>query len=241
MGKFKLSVPLYEDVLKRQRAVLGPDHPTTLVTMANVGVNHRDAGDLQKGIEYLEQAWALARKRPGTLGEQLGSIRAALAETYDRAGEFTRAEPLAREALDNALKQYGADSPQTAIALDWLGRILLRQHKDGEAESLLRQSLDLREEHDAEAWETSNTRSMLGGSLLGRKKHAEAESLLLSGYEGLKRHEETIPLGGKDFMTEAIERLVRLYEAMDKKDEAEAWRAKLPAPVATGSATKRNE
>jgi hypothetical protein len=73
----------------------------------------------------------------------------------------------------------------------------------------------------------------LGGALLGQQKYAEAEPLLLQGYEGMKQREATIPTQGKQRLPEAAERLVALYEATGRADEARAWRAKLPpAPQA---------
>jgi outer membrane protein assembly factor BamD (BamD/ComL family) len=45
----------------------------------------------------------------------------------------------------------------------------------------------------------------------------------------MKRREETIPPQGKIRLTEALERLVQLYEAMDKKDNAARWRKELKA------------
>jgi len=70
---------------------------------------------------------------------------------------------------------------------------------------------------------------MLGGALLGQKKYADAEPLLVAGYEGMKQHEATIPPQRKDRLPEALERLVQLYEATDKPDEAARWRKELEA------------
>ena len=70
---------------------------------------------------------------------------------------------------------------------------------------------------------------MLGGALLGQKKYAEAEPLLLAGYEGMKQREAKIPPLGKVRLTEALERLVQFYEALEKKDEAAKWRKELEA------------
>jgi hypothetical protein len=70
---------------------------------------------------------------------------------------------------------------------------------------------------------------MLGNALLGQKKYAEAEPLLIAGYEGMKQREATIPPEGKPRVTEALERVVQLYEATNKPDEAAKWRKKLEA------------
>ncbi len=72
--------------------------------------------------------------------------------------------------------------------------------------------------------------------LLGRKKYAEAEPLLVAGYEGMKRREATIPPQGKPRLTEALERLVQLYEATGRPDEAARWRKELEASKAAAEA-----
>lgn len=73
---------------------------------------------------------------------------------------------------------------------------------------------------------------MLGGSLLGQAKFAEAEPLLSAGYEGLKQREQKIPAVGRVYCTESIERLVELYTAWQKPEQAEEWSKKLEESVA---------
>lgn len=65
-------------------------------------------------------------------------------------------------------------------------------------------------------------KSLLGDALLGQQKFAEAEPLLKDGYEGLTQRAAQIPPQGKVRLTEALERLVRLYEATGRKEEAPA-------------------
>jgi hypothetical protein len=48
--------------------------------------------------------------------------------------------------------------------------------------------------------------------------------MLLKGYDGMKQREKTIPPQAKVRLPEAVERLVQLYEATGKKDEAAKWR-----------------
>jgi TolA-binding protein len=67
--------------------------------------------------------------------------------------------------------------------------------------------------------------SLLGEALAGQKKYADAEPLLLKGYEGMKRREKTVPAAGKDRIPEALDRLVELYTATDRPEEAKKWRA----------------
>ena len=43
----------------------------------------------------------------------------------------------------------------------------------------------------------------------------------------MKKQEATIPAQGKGRLTDTLERLVQLYEATGKKDEAAKWRKEL--------------
>jgi hypothetical protein len=54
-------------------------------------------------------------------------------------------------------------------------------------------------------------------------------ALLVQGYEGLKQREPKIPPQGKVRLTEALERLLQLYEVWGKKDAAARWRKELEA------------
>lgn len=78
------------------------------------------------------------------------------------------------------------------------------------------------------------SQSGLGGSLLGQKNYADAEPLLRQGYDGMKQREGQIPSHRKVRLSEAVDRLVELCEALNQPDEAAKWkaeRAKLtPAP-----------
>jgi serine/threonine protein kinase len=224
------SIPLFEKTLELRKAKLGPNHRLTLTTQANLGINYRDARRLDEAAALLEDALERARKHPDSVpASSVAWIPPELVETYERAGQFPRAEPWRRDFLEQARKQFGADDLRTAGQTALLGHNLLRQKKYADAEPLLRDCLKVREAKQKEAWTTFGTRSMLGDALLGQQKYAEAEPLLLEGYEGMKEREKSIPPQGKARLTEALERLVQLYDAWGKKDRADEWRAKLEA------------
>src|SRR5262249_9376209 len=157
---------------------LGPDHPHSLLTRANLGVNYCDAGRLEEGARLLEEALERARGRPG-VWDALGLVRTRLDAAYDASGRFPRAEPLLPDTLDRARSQYGPGAPRTAGAMAQLGRNLIRQRKWIEAESVLRECLAIREKIQADDRDIFDTRSLLGASLLGQGRFAEAEPLLL--------------------------------------------------------------
>jgi hypothetical protein len=146
-----------------------------------------------------------------------------LADAYNLALKLDLAVPLYEQ------KQFGSNPVRIAAPLAQLGLNLLRQKKYREAERELQEALAIREKKEPGAWTTFGTKSMLGGALLGQKKYAEAEPLLLAGYEGMKQREAQIPPQGRPRLTEALERLVGLYEATGRMEQADVWRKRLGA------------
>lgn len=65
--------------------------------------------------------------------------------------------------------------------------------------------------------------SLLGGALAGQGKRREAEPLLLAGYEGMHGRRDKIPADDKIRLTEALQRIVGLYEAWDEPEKAAGW------------------
>ena len=151
------------------------------------------------------------------------ACRNQLAVAYRLAG---------RTAEAGRLFDRNPNSPAHASALAVRGSMLLLQKKPAEAELKLRECLTIRQKIQPDDWTTFDTKSILGEALLDQKKFAEAEPLLLSGYEGMKQREDTIPSEDKPRLTKALERLVKLYEAWGKKDEAMKWRKELEATAA---------
>ena len=133
-----------------------------------------------------------------------------LAAAYAEIGQFAKAISILQEAIElsqgepekkdlaSRLKFYENKAPyQDHGSLAELTSARLREGKFAEAEGPARECLAIRERDIPEDWRTFNARSMLGDSLLGQKKYAEAEPLLLSGYEGLKQREASIPPRGQ--------------------------------------------
>lgn len=56
---------------------------------------------------------------------------------------------------------------------------------------------------------------------------AEAEPLIVTGYDGMKKREASIPPAGRQRLVEAALRIVDLYESWDKPDEAKNWKDRL--------------
>jgi tetratricopeptide (TPR) repeat protein len=231
-GKHDRAEPLYQEVLAGRTARLGADHPNTLNSKNNLAMLYQAQGKYDRAEPLFREAVERARKKPGLTHPMTQSFFRNLADCYEKMGQPARGEPFLRELADFCKHKDGPDSPPYAGALAALGWNLLRQQKFADAEKLLRDALAIRQKTQADDWTTFNTQSLLGGSLLGQRKYAEAEPLLLAGYQGMKQRETQIPASGKARLTEALERLVQLYDATGQKDKADQWHQQLPEPKA---------
>jgi Flp pilus assembly protein TadD/tRNA A-37 threonylcarbamoyl transferase component Bud32 len=232
--QFAKAEPLLVQALEARRRVLEKEHPDTLVSMNNLAVLYKAQGQFAKAEPLLVEAEAGARKKLGPAHATTEAFIRNLIDCYMRMGQPARGEPLCRELADSWSRKAGSDSPQHARELAVLGLNLLQQQKWAAAEPVLRDALAIHEKQEPDAWAACHTRSLLGGSLLGQKKYAEAEPVLLAGYEGLRRREDRIPPQAQGQLTEALERLVQLYDAWGKKDKADPWREKLEKAKGTG-------
>jgi eukaryotic-like serine/threonine-protein kinase len=191
-----------------------------------------DRAEVQRTVRHWQQDTDLAGIRDAAaLAKLSGEEQKACTQLWTDVAALLKkanAPPSLASLLQQLLKARKAlpkDSPQLAGLLAQIGSRLLEQKKWTEAEPLLRECLAIREKTQPDVWSTFNTKSLTGGALLGQKKYADAEPLLLAGYEGMKQREKTIPEQGKIRLPEAVERLVQLYEATGKTDEAARWQA----------------
>jgi len=229
-GKLDLALPIWEEALKLQKTKLGADHSDTLGSIHNLASCYQKAGKPNLALPLFQEV-ATSMENRHFQHLHAGTSVTHLIECYEGLKQFDQAEAWRRKWLAVVKERAGADSLPYAGELALLGMNLLQQKKWTDAEPVLRECLAIREKKQPDAWTTFNMQSMLGGALLGQKKYADAEPLLLQGYEGLKKREKTIPPQGAIRLPESLDRLIELYTATNKSEEAKRWRAeraKLP-------------
>jgi serine/threonine protein kinase/tetratricopeptide (TPR) repeat protein len=225
MDKREQSVALLEEVVEQSQEKLKAGHPLAVLFLANLGCKYRDSGRLKDGIRCLEGALAAYRKMSGPPPADLAWIPLALAEAYQRVKDYARCEPLLREVVKQRRQEFGANDMQTAEALNMLGVSLLYQKKWADAEPVWRECLAILQLKQPKAWSTFTVKTQLGWALVSQEKYAEAEPLMLQGYEGAKLYAP--PAQGRAAINLAVKGLIRIYEALGKKDEAAKWRMEL--------------
>ena len=78
-------------------------------------------------------------------------------------------------------------------------------------------------------WLIADTQSQLGAAVSASGKHSEAEPILLDAYAQLK-DDRQVPVKQKQL---AIQRIIRMYEAWQKTEQASEWRQRLADVAAT--------
>ena len=184
-------------------------------------------GALAEAEAVIREELAIIRKTSGNENRVVEALLFQLAGVLRDQNKLAEAEAAYREELAVERKLSGNESLSVANSLAEMTRFFLAQGKDAEAEPLARECLAIREKKTPHQWLTFTSQCLLGRALLGQKKFTEAEPLLLSSYEGMKQMEEKIPAGGRAWLKEALERLVQLYDATGRSEQAAEWRKKL--------------
>jgi tetratricopeptide (TPR) repeat protein len=225
-GRTNEAIALHQKVLDARLKALTAEHPETLRTMNNLAVAYQFAGKIEPSLPFLQRAAAGAEKRR-FVDETAGQIVKNLIMTLEALNQHPPAETWRRKWLAVVKERSGPRSLAFGAELASLGSNLLKQKKYAEAEPIVRQGLAVFQARDPDAWGTFCTRSLLGGALLGQKRYDEAEPLLLDGYAGMKQRQARVAAAGTVQLTDALQRLVRLYDARGKPDEAARWRKEL--------------
>jgi len=190
-----------------------------------------ELGPLKSAEElYQQTSAAKGPEHPDTLVARFDfaiRLRQFRVEEVRFAGRAGTAAHHLRAILDARRRRLGVDHKDTLACQIALCDTYMRHglsSRDAEAEPVLRECLAILKRKQPDDWKTFDTECLLGIALTGLKKYSEAEPLLVAGYEGMKQREKTMPPQQRDRLAEAADRLVRLYDAMDKKDEAAKWR-----------------
>ena len=238
-GRYAEAEPLLTNAVEGARRQLGADHPDTLHCESNLARLYFDQGQAAKAEPLLVHVLEARRRQLGAdHPDTLNALRGLVA-VYQAEGRHAQAEPLFAEAVTILRSQRGNEHPDVADALARFGENLLRQQKYAAAQSALRESLAIRlKVLPVDSAPLAINRGSLGASLAGQKKFAEAEPLLLAAYEGLKAQAPTARAPGQDPLAQVLARLIELYDAWGKPDQADRWRKELQArkPSRSGGA-----
>jgi tetratricopeptide (TPR) repeat protein/tRNA A-37 threonylcarbamoyl transferase component Bud32 len=227
VGRLNDAIRLYEETLKLRTEKLGDDNPDALTTLSNLAGAYYDAGKLNMSMPLYEKAYNGRKSKLGpTHPDTLHSL-GKLARQYLAMNNPDRALPLYREYLGAQRSRFEKGPLEFARLQATVAVDLLKHGQPAFAESNLRDCLAIRDKLEPIAWTTFNTQSLLGAALLEQHKYAEAKPLLLAGLAGMQKRVADIPLQYQIRVQEAMERLVKLFEATGKSADATRWKNEL--------------
>ncbi len=143
-GNYAEAERYYREALALQVDVLGEDHPTTLVTMSNLGWLLQVAWRLEAADSVLRRTLAGRRRILGDRHLRLAGTLRGLGEVANRRGAFTEAERYFTEALEIS-REHGVPATNLADNLQMLATVAASQGRHAEAHARYREAIDLLE------------------------------------------------------------------------------------------------
>ncbi len=230
-GEYDEAEALYREALDMLRQTLPVGHPDIASVLNSLAGLSQLRGDHDGAETLFREALAMRRKALPAEHPAVARSLSNLGTVLRDKGEYAEAEALYREALAIVRATLPEDHPVIATRLERLALVLLDQRQLAEAEALLRESLAIRQKTLPSGDRTfAATESILGACLTLAGRYDEAEALLLRSHEILKDCPEDATPAQRMALEENVRRVVQLYEASDRPDQAAKWRAKLPTP-----------
>jgi tetratricopeptide (TPR) repeat protein len=134
---------LLQQVLRIYEEQLGPDHPTTTITLSNLAGFYLRQGRLERAEPLLKKAVRIQEQTFGPQHPQLAGTLKDLGFLYGLERRFGMAESLLKRALAIEEKTLGIDHPHMAVTLNQLSLIYINQGKYTSAEPLLERAVAL--------------------------------------------------------------------------------------------------
>lgn len=141
-GRVQQGLDAAFDLRDAMNELVAAEHPLSVAATANYGEALRLAGRLNDAERELGSAVERARHVFAASDPNLARALSSLATVYFDRGDYARAEPLYREALD-AYRGNAANSGDIAEMLNSLGLIALRTGNLQGADRLFRQAIDM--------------------------------------------------------------------------------------------------
>lgn len=229
-GQLDKALPLFESTLRDCESLQGADHPDTLISRHNLARAYLLARQLDKALPLFEQTLQARETKLGLDHPHTMLSRNYLAVAYREAGQLDKAIPIFEQTLQARISKLGDDHVETLASRNNIGVAYIAAKRFADAEKMLRTTLTARERIHPDSWMVFYTKSLLGDALHHQRKFADAEPMLLNGYDGMKLRSGKIqPIDRAKLLPDAAERIIKLYEAWNKSDEATKWRAELEA------------
>jgi serine/threonine-protein kinase len=228
LGDWRKAVSLLESALEDKRKSLGVDHPDLCIDLENLADACLECGETVRAWALIAESEAILQQHFQPPHSSLARLSCRKARHFERAGDLTKAEDLARQGLAMYEQVQGPDSPAIAAARKIYGQILVALGQHGQALPLLQFSLANREKSQgAHHYETAQIRSLLGEVIASQGRWQEG----LAEVEMALRDQRAALQPAHYSILESQARMAWILDSLDRKDEARKLREKTLATL----------
>ena len=208
----------------RIRQTLNPPVPLEVAkSHSHLGLLLLDKGDYQGAEAHLNEALAIRREILGSQNTKVAVVLLNLGISLQAQGRAAESEEIYRQALEIRRARFGERHHKVAAVATNLASLLVATGRFEEAKRLALEALETFREAMPDTWRIAHAQSVLGSCLAGAGRFEEAEPLLLESYPILVEHQRECTR----YTTDAVRRLIDLYDGWERQDESEKYRAQL--------------
>ncbi len=131
----------HHKALQIRERLLGPKHPDTASTLANIGSTLSAARRMQEAEPYLRRALESLEEVLGDSHPWVGTALGNLGNCLARQGKLEEALPLQKRSLEITIEALGPDNPSVALRRFNLGKLMTELGRHEDAEEILAQGL----------------------------------------------------------------------------------------------------
>lgn len=226
MGRYEEAVPLLADAMRITRLRLGEDDLETILCANNLAAALEKAGEVERAEALYRDALERAVRVLGETHETTLSVMGNLALFLSEAGRTEEALDLGERTLAAIEAALGPSSVGVLVSAYNLAGGYQTAGRFERAVALYERCLTILPALPQGHWMIGVVHGGYGECLTAMGRFDDAEPRLLEAYGVLLNalgtdHERT---------RKAVERLVALYGAAGREDEAARWRALVPLP-----------
>ena len=218
--------PLLREGLAANRKLLGEGHPDVARALGNLAIAAEARGAYAEAEALQRQALSISRAALGDRHLDVGVTLYNLGWTLRLQGRYDEAAAAVEEALRITRPVLGDDHLRTVNFSVGLARIQVARGRAAAAEPALRHALRVRESKlPPDDYRIGSAKSLLGAALTQRRRYEEAKTLLIDAHRILAAASATGGKAAREDAEATLPRLVALYEAVGRPEQAARYRA----------------
>jgi tetratricopeptide (TPR) repeat protein len=223
-ARYEEAAKLVENTLSISRRALGDEHAETLSLAKTLGIVYKDMGRFDEAERLYLNNIPVARRVLGDRHlESLWMVR-NLGQVYAAQRRYDEAERQYLEVLRLSNEVWDDEHMQTLRSKSFLADVYTKQKRFSQAEQLYLEILPIQRRNLGDDHRhTLFSLSGLAQAYTDMGDYYKAEPLLLEALQGYR-----LKLGDTNPKTlKSLNNLIGLYEAWNKPEKANQWRAKL--------------